>query len=115
MTNAWQNILLEIGLFIFLGILYYYYQKRKIVKYEENKTPIVMGFIMQSCLSEKREETQPELDAMIESLDDYLHNRSAHPPIALLKVFMNSNECSKELHDVIREGLVEIEDGNQKK
>ena len=115
MTEAWQNILIEIGLFIILGVLYYFYQKRKIVSYEENKGPLVMGFILQSCLTEKNESSQPELDAVIESLDDYLHNRSATPPKALLSHFMNSPQCSKELGDVIREGLAELEDSDGKK
>lgn len=115
MTETWQNILIEIGLFIILGVLYYFYQKRKIVSYEENKAPLIMGFILQSCLTEKTESTQPELDSVIESLDDYLHNRSATPPSALLKIFMNSPQCSKELSDIIREGLIELEESDGKK
>jgi hypothetical protein len=110
MTEAWQNILIEIGLFIILGVLYYFYQKRKIVSYEENKGPLIMGFLLQSILSERKEESSPETDALIEALDDYLHNRSATPPTALLKIFMNSPQCSKELSDVIREGLNELSD-----
>jgi hypothetical protein len=115
MDDIWINILLEIGLFTFLGILYYFYQKRKIISYEENKVPLVMGFILQSCLSEKKDGNEPELDALIEALDDYLHNRSSHPPIALLKLYMNSSMCSIELQEVIREGLNEINDGTGKK
>lgn len=114
MNETWQNILLEIGLFIFLGILYYFYQKRKIVSYEENKTPLVMGFILQSCLSEKKSEPEPELDAVIEALDDYLHNRSSQPPFALLKIYMQSPTCSTELRDVIREGILEVEEDGKK-
>jgi hypothetical protein len=115
MNESWQNILIEIGLFIFLGVLYYFYQKRKIISYEENKSPLVMGFILQSCLTEKKEVEQPELDAVIEAIDEYLHGRSAHPPKALLKIFMASPQCSKELSDIIREGLLEIEDSDGKK
>lgn len=115
MNETWQNILIEIGLFIILGVLYYFYQKRKIVSYEENKGPLIMGFILQSCLTEKNETAQPELDSVIESLDDYLHNRSATPPSALLRIFMNSPQCSKELSDVIREGLNELEESDGKK
>jgi hypothetical protein len=115
MTEAWQNILIEIGLFIILGVLYYFYQKRKIVSYEENKEPLVMGFILQSCLTEKKEEPQPDLDAVIEAIDDYLHGRAASSPKALLKIFMNSPHCSKELSDIIREGILEIEETSGKK
>ncbi len=115
MTETWQNILIEIGLFIILGVLYYFYQKRKIVSYEENKEPLVMGFILQSCLTEKKEEKQPELDAVIEAIDDYLHGRAASSPKALLRIYMNSPDCSKELSDIIREGLLEIEETSGKK
>lgn len=74
-----------------------------------------MGFILQSCLAEKEEKLQPELDALIESIDDYLHNRSKHPPIVLLKKFMKSENCSNELREIIREGLneLEINDGKE--
>ncbi len=115
MNNSWENIMLEIGLFIFLGVLYYFYQKRKIVQYEENKGPLVMGFILQSCLHDKKDEAEPELDTLIESLDDYLHNKSTIPPVALLKHYMNSQKCSIELKDIIREGLNELDLGDGKK
>jgi hypothetical protein len=108
MGNFWQNFLIEIGLFTFLGILYYFYQKRKINHYEENKVPLTMGFILQSCLTEKKDGPQPQLDTLIESLDDYLHNKTSHPPLALLKHYMESDECSPELRDIIREGLLEV-------
>jgi len=109
MNNSWENIMLEIGLFIFLGVLYYFYQKRKIVQYEENKGPLVMGFILQSCLHDKKDEAEPELDTLIESLDNYLHHKSTIPPVALLKHYMNSQKCSSELKDIIREGLNELD------
>ena len=115
MTSFWQNLLLEIGLFTFLGILYYFYQKRKIVEFEKNKTPLIMGFILQSCLSEKEDRSQPELDQLIESIDDYLHNRTVQPPIMLLKSFMLSQQCSEELKEIIREGINEIEINDGKK
>lgn len=114
MPDFFQNILLELALFIFLGVLYYFYQKRKIMHYEENKTPLVMGFILQSCLTEKKEAPEPHLDALIEALDDYLHNRSATPPFSLLKMFMGSPECSEELRNIIREGLLEVEENGKK-
>lgn len=115
MSNFWENFLLEIGLFTFLGVLYYFYQKRKIVQYEENKGPLVMGFIMQSCLHDKKDQAEPELDTLIESLDDYIQNKTSSPPVALLKHFMASPNCSVELRDIIREGLIELDLGDGKK
>lgn len=114
MPDFLQNILLELALFIFLGVLYYFYQRRKILHYEENKAPLVMGFILQSCLTEKGDEEQPKLDSVIEALDDYLHNRSSQPPFALLRIYMDSPECSQELRDIIREGILEIEEDGKK-
>src|ERR1043165_893264 len=105
MNTFWENFLIEIGLFSFLGILYYFYQKRKIVHYEENKEPLVMGFILQSCLSEKKETEEHELDTLIEALDDYLQKKSSTPPYTLLERFASSNLCSDELKAIIREGI----------
>lgn len=114
MPEFLENILLELALFIFLGVLYYFYQRRKILHFEENKSPLIMGFILQSCLTEKKDGPEPQLDSLIEALDDYLHNRSSQPPFALLKVYMNSSQCSQELRDIIREGILEIEEDGKK-
>lgn len=107
--NLWENILLEISIFIFLGILYYFYQKKKILNYETNKVSNIMEFILQACLVEKKDMPQPELDSLIESIDDYLKNKNEHPPLPLLKLFMNSEECTVELREIIDQGLKEIE------
>lgn len=74
-----------------------------------------MGFILQSCIMEKKEEDEAsEVDHLIEALDDYLHNKTTFPPIALLKHYLNSASCSEELRDVISSGLKEIEhDGKE--
>jgi hypothetical protein len=116
MNDFWTNFILELVLLTILGVLYYFYQKRKMLRYEENKVPLVMGFILQACLTEKKDTPEPELDTLIESLDDYLQNKTMHPPLALLNVYMKSAVCSVELRDVIREGLIEIEgsEGGQK-
>ena len=115
MATFWQNFLLEIGLFTFLGVLYYFYQKRKILNFEKNKNPLIMGFILQSCLAEKEDRSQPELDHLIEAIDDYLHNRISEPPIKLLKTFTISEQCSDELKEIILEGINELEMNDGKK
>lgn len=108
MDSLLGNILIEIALFTFFGVLYYFYQKRKILQYETNKGPIVMGMILQSCLTDKIDDSQPELDAVIEALDDYLLNKTPTPPVALLKKFSESHSCSSELKEVISAGLKEL-------
>ncbi len=109
MDKFWLNFAFEIGFFSLLGILYYFYQKRKIVRYEENKTPLVINFLMQNCLAEKLDESQPQLDRLIESLDDYLNHKLANPPLTMLREFTHLPECSPELKEVILEGLRELE------
>lgn len=104
-----MDFALEIGLLSFLGVLYYFYQKRKIVHYEENKMELVMGFILHSCLSEKKDIPQPLLDQLIEALDDFTQRKTSTPPIALLKTFAQSQDCGDELKNIILEGIKELE------
>ena len=107
------KLLIEIGLFTLLGVLYYFYQKKKILKYEADKGPLVMGYILQSCLTERGETPNLKLDAIIEAIDDYLQNNTSTPPRALLKHYADLPECSHELKDVIEEGLKEMADGKE--
>lgn len=109
MDNFWFNFALELGFFSLLGVLYYFYQKRKILRYEENKVPIVMEFILQNCLQDKTDAPQPQLDLVIESLDDYLTNKTSTPPVIILRSFAESPDCTPELRHIILEGLKEIE------
>ena len=111
MNDLWFNFALEIGLFSLLGILYYFYQKRKIIRYEENKIPLIMGYILEVCLSEKQEQIEVELDQLIIEIDDYLNKKKINPPIQQLKVFSESPSCSKHLKEIIQSGLEEI--GNE--
>jgi|SRR5690606_34133702 len=109
MTEFLESFLIEIALFSFLGLIYYFYQRKKILHFEENKHSLVMGSILQACLLEKKEIQNPQLDGVIESIDDFLQGRVAHPPYTLLKYFMKSEDCSGELKEVIHAGLIELE------
>jgi hypothetical protein len=108
MDKFWVNFAFEIGFFSLLGLIFYFYQKRKIINYEENKTPLVMNYIMQACLGEKLDKAQPELDKLIEALDDFLNQKSPNPPISMLKMFAEGQECSPELKEAILEGIKEL-------
>jgi hypothetical protein len=110
MDNFWMNFALELSLFSLLGVLYYFYQKRKIVQYEANKTPLVMNYILQACLTERGDHSHSKLDHLIEALDDYLQDKLKSPPLILLQHFSQSADCSSELKSVIEEGLKEIEE-----
>jgi hypothetical protein len=109
MSNLWFNFAIEIGFLSLLGILYYFYQKRRLIKFEENKIPLVMNFIFQSCLAEKKDFAQPELDQLIEALDDFLKDKTTSPPIPLLKTYAQSKICSANLKQDILDALAEIE------
>lgn len=108
MANFWMNFAIEIAVLSFLGVLYYFYQKRKILQYEENKVPLVMNYILESCLSHKTESPQPMLDTLIEQLDDFLQEKIMSPPLALLRTYADSTDCAPELKLIINEGLKEI-------
>lgn len=108
-----ENLFYEMLLFSFLGVLYYFYQKRKILSFEENKAPLIMGYILQACLSVRGDKPDPELDPVIESLDDFLHNKTPSPPTALLSVYANSPRCPQELKDVILQGIEDLNDSKK--
>lgn len=110
MTDSlWFNFALEIGFLSFLGVLYYFYQKRKIVQYEENKTPIVLNFLLQAALAEKNDEANPALDTLIEKIDDYLNQKTPTAPLKELNVFAQSPSCPAELKETILEAMKELE------
>jgi len=111
MNDLWFNFALEIGLFSLLGIVYYFYQKRKIITYEENKVPLIMGYILEVCLSEKNEGAEVELDQLIIDLDDYLNHKRTTAPIQELRLFSKSSFCSARLKEIIQSSLDEI--GNE--
>lgn len=108
MNQNWQNLLFEIALLILLGILYYFYQKKKILKADENRIPYILEFVLQACLAEK-EEDQAELDKLIEEIDDYLQNKNDIVPIQVMKNFKESTYCNPDLKEVLHEALIEIE------
>ena len=108
-----ENLLYELALFTLLGVLYYFYQKKKILSYEENKGALIMGYILQACLSVRGENPEKELDPIIESLDDYLQNKTLTPPTALLSVYANSSTCPAELKDIILQGIEDLNDSKK--
>ncbi len=114
MSDFWFNILLEIGLLVLLGVLYYFYQRKKILSYEADKGPLLMGYILQCCLSERGEDPSPDLDPVIEVLDDYLHHKSGSAPVAIIQHFIKQGKGSVELLAVMKEALNELEGDGKK-
>ena len=109
MNNFIFNFLIEIGLFTLLGFLYYFYQKRKLTRYEADKPYIIMGQILQSCLLIRGDTPHPTLDPIIEEIDDFMKEEIPVAPVASLKKFSQSAECHEDLKAVISEGLKELE------
>ncbi len=103
---------IEIGFLGLLGIIYYFYEKRKLLNYEKNKIPLVANFILQACLTEKSEQPQPELDSLILTLDDFLKETNPTFPAPQLKEFAHSLSCPDELREIILEGLKELDNKN---
>lgn len=107
--NFLEDFFLEIGFISILGMIYYFYQKKKIVHYEENKDLFIMGLILESCLQEKQDRPEPELDTLIEALDDFLNQKISSPPIVMLEHFTSTNNCSDNLREIIQNAFKEME------
>ena len=108
MDSFWANFAIEIGFLSLLGILYYFWQKKKILNFEKEKPMILMGQILQTCLVVRGDTPNEKLDPIIEALDDFLHAKSANPPTALLKIYAERSDCDPELKEVILESLREL-------
>jgi hypothetical protein len=109
MNELFLQYAIEIGFLGLLGIIYYFYEKRKLLHYEKNKGPLVANFILQACLAEKNDQPQPELDALILLLDDFINQSKSDFPVEQLKLFAGSPECPSDLKNIIIEGLKELE------
>lgn len=108
MQSHWGNFLIELGVLSFFGVLYYLFQRKKILQYEDRKIPITMQFILEACLAEKKDFPQKHLDDLIISIDDYLKDTTRIPPFSLLKSYEQSSDCSLELKKIIQIGLLEM-------
>jgi hypothetical protein len=104
------NLSLEMALFAGLGMLYYFYQKRKILRYEEEKVTYLMGLILEASLSERENSPSDQLDPLIEAIDDFLHNRSSTPPYELIRTCAGNTSFSEEYRSVLKESLLELDE-----
>ncbi len=101
---------LEMALFTGLGVLYYFYQKKKILRHEEEKATYLMGFVLEASLSERGDSPHDLLDPLIEAIDDFLHNRTTVPPLGLLKICAKNDSFSEEYRSVLQESLLELDE-----
>lgn len=108
MDNTWGNLALELVVLTFFGLLYYLYQRRKILRFEADKVPFLMNMILETLLAERGDAIHPVYDPVIEALDDFLNQKTTTPPLPLLKGLMISERCSPELKAMIKDVLDEI-------
>lgn len=99
---------LEMAILAGLGMLYYFYQKKKILRHEEEKATYLMGFILEASLSERGDDSHELLDPLIEAIDDFLHNRTTTPPLGLMRVCAGHTRFSEEYRSVLQEALSEL-------
>lgn len=115
MIEFWLKLVLEISFLALLGVLYYFYQKKKLLGFDQDKIHIIMEVILNSCLNEKNEYPQPELDRLIETIDDYLKGLTPSPPLDQIRHYLENKKCSEDLRSIINEGLKELEPLHAKK
>jgi hypothetical protein len=108
-TNSLFNIAIELAILSLLGMVYYFYQKRKLAHFEKNKTLISMNLILDMCLSRKSDSASPQLDLLIEALDDFITQKTEQPPLELIQTYLKSEECSPDLYREITTTLREFE------
>jgi hypothetical protein len=75
---------------------------------------MLMGLLLQSLLAERGEIENPEIDPIIEALDDYLQNKTINPPINLLTQYASSPTCGQEMKEIILEALKELNENTKK-
>lgn len=59
MSDTWFNLIIEMGVLAFLGLLYYFYQKRKIIRFDKEEIFELVGEVtyeLNHFLEEKKEE-----------------------------------------------------------
>jgi hypothetical protein len=111
MNSTWINLLLELALFIILGILYYFYQKKKILADQKNLSRSFLEMTLQACLREKNHYSNEKLDQLIICIDDYLNDLHHPTPYQEMKLYLHHPDCSEELKVIMRETLQEVGHG----
>lgn len=109
----YQTLFIELLALGTLGLGYYFWQKKRILRFEENKMSIVAAPLLQACLIEQEHKSFSLLNSFTLELDDYLHGKTSHFPLALANELMKHPECPQDLAHILEESLREI--GHDKK
>jgi hypothetical protein len=103
----------EISLLGTLGLVYYFYQRKKILNYEKNRLSDLLSFMLQQSLVERGDKENHELDRIIVQLDDSLKSGSQNFPIDNLRRYSQRKDCSEEYREIIKALLNEINENNK--
>ena len=104
----YKNLAIELALLAALCLIYYFWQKRRIIKFEQNKSLAVAAPLLQACLIEKDQQSFEMLESFIIELDDFLHGKSASFPTVLAEQLAGHKACPHDLSEVIKESLKEL-------
>lgn len=104
----YQTLFIELSVLIFLGLIYYYWQKKRILRFEENKAVTVAAPLLQACLIEQEQADFSLLSHFIVALDDFLHGKSSYFPTTLAQELIKDKQCPDDLVEIIKESLKEI-------
>lgn len=105
----YQTLFIELTILVALGLLYYFWQRARILRFEENKSQAVAAPLLQACLIEKDHQSFPLLEEFILALDDFLHGKSASFPSALAEQVRKDQHCPQDLAEIINESLKELD------
>lgn len=105
----YQSLFIELSILIGLGLIYYFWQKRRILNFEENKAMAIAAPLLQACLIEQEHTRFTLLDTFILSLDDFLHGKTNYFPTALAQQLTLDQHCPEDLREIIKESLKELE------
>jgi len=103
MTDVWQGLVIELVILALLGVGYYLFQKRRILRFEANKVPYLYSRMLQLLLVHKDESiAQPKLDDLIIKIDDFINQTTNINPKSEVQKFLNSSDCHSEYKEELR-------------
>lgn len=109
----YKTLFIELIVLGLLGVIYYFWQKRRILNFENNKAVAVAAPLLQACLIEQDQGSFELLNHFIIALDDFIHGKSSYFPTSLAEQLIQEQQCPADLADIIKESLREI--GHDKK
>jgi len=105
----YQTLFIELAVLAGLGLLYYFWEKKRILQFEENKAMAIASPLLQACLIEQEQTSFTLLDNFILALDDFLHGKTSYFPTSLAQELVKDPKCPEDLAAIITESLKEMD------